>query len=35
VDRRECDLEEEQEGIKVKQEKWTGENVSWKKSRRG
>jgi hypothetical protein len=27
-------LEEEQEGIKVKQEKWSEENVNRKKSRR-
>jgi hypothetical protein len=27
-------LEVEQEGLKVKQEKWVEENVSWKKSMR-
>ncbi len=32
--RRECELEEEQEGIKMKQEKRAEENKRWKKCRR-
>jgi hypothetical protein len=34
VVRRECELEEEQEGIKMKQEKRAEENKRWKKCRR-